>query len=253
MKVISLGLGVQSTALYLLSATGRFERADYAIFSDLGAERKQTYENLRILQGMELPIPIIVTENNLYRDILNQRTSTGHRFVSIPAFTIKGGMLWRQCTNEYKIRPVQREVRKLFGLRRGQRMRPVEIWLGISVDEADRMKPSPDYNVTNRFPLIELGLSRRDCAEILKEFGVPAAKSSCVFCPYQADASWKEIMSDPDSKEKALAADEAIRDMTARGIDDQVFLHVSRKPLKDVDFDKQGELFSEECSGYCFL
>ena len=46
MKVISLGLGVQSTALYLMSSSGAVERADYAIFSDPGAEHPKTYELL---------------------------------------------------------------------------------------------------------------------------------------------------------------------------------------------------------------
>jgi hypothetical protein len=60
-------------------------------------------------------------------------------------------------------------------------------------------------------------------------------------------------MSNPETREKAILADRAIRDMTARGVNDKAYLHVSRTPLETVDFDKQGELFSEECSGYCFL
>jgi len=39
MKVISLGLGVQSTALYYMSSMGELPRADYAIFADTGGEK----------------------------------------------------------------------------------------------------------------------------------------------------------------------------------------------------------------------
>ena len=34
MKVISLGLGVQSTAVYMMSSLGRLPRADHAVFAD---------------------------------------------------------------------------------------------------------------------------------------------------------------------------------------------------------------------------
>ena len=41
----------------------------------------------------------------------------------------------------------------------------VELWLGISTDEAIRMKPSRDRWIQNRYPLIEAGMSRRDCMD----------------------------------------------------------------------------------------
>ena len=44
MKIISLGLGVQSTAMYLMSSLGYIDRADYAIFADPGAELPDTYK-----------------------------------------------------------------------------------------------------------------------------------------------------------------------------------------------------------------
>ena len=44
MKIISLGLGVQSTAMYLMSSLGYIDRADYAIFADPGAELPDTYQ-----------------------------------------------------------------------------------------------------------------------------------------------------------------------------------------------------------------
>ena len=42
MRIISLGLGVQSTAMYLMSSLGYIDRADYAIFADPGAELPDT-------------------------------------------------------------------------------------------------------------------------------------------------------------------------------------------------------------------
>ena len=60
------------------------------------------------------------------------------------------------------------KIRELLGLRPRQRVpagTTVEMWLGISTDEAIRMKDSRDRWITNRYPLIEVGMSRRDCAD----------------------------------------------------------------------------------------
>lgn len=56
MRIISLGLGVQSTALYFLSSMGIIERADHAIFADPGAESQQTYDYLEFLKNGSLKI-----------------------------------------------------------------------------------------------------------------------------------------------------------------------------------------------------
>ena len=60
-------------------------------------------------------------------------------------------------------KPVRRRIRELLGLSRGQRVpveTTVELWLGISTDEAIRMKDSRDMRIVNRYPLIEAGMSR---------------------------------------------------------------------------------------------
>ena len=44
LKILSLGLGIQSTALYLMSSMGQIERYDYALFVDTGKEKTETYQ-----------------------------------------------------------------------------------------------------------------------------------------------------------------------------------------------------------------
>ena len=115
MKVISLGMGVQSTAMYMMSSKNIIERADHAVFADPGAELPRTYEILEYLQdwaSLNDGIPIHVTnERNLLKDIIKAQNS-GDRWASIPAFTESGGMIMRQCTGEYKIQPVIKKVRE---------------------------------------------------------------------------------------------------------------------------------------------
>ena len=53
LKIISLGVGTQSTTLYFMSSLGVLPRADYAIFSDPGAESIETYNYLNWLLDWE--------------------------------------------------------------------------------------------------------------------------------------------------------------------------------------------------------
>lgn len=57
---------------------------------------------------------------------------------------------------------------------------------------------------------------------------------------------------DPESFEKAVEVDEAIRDMSKRGKEEPIYIHRSCKPLKDVEFVDQQELFMCE-EGFCGL
>ena len=259
LKIISLGLGVQSTAVYLMSSTGVIDRADYAIFSDPGAEHQDTYDLEKWLVSWQKKndgIPIIVTrKKNLYKDIMQTQNSRGARFASIPAFSESGGMVRRQCTGEYKIQPVIQETRKLHGLKKRKWMKPTEMWLGISLDEIQRMKESQLYNIKYFYPLIYHRISRNDCVEFFKDNNFPVpVKSSCVFCPYHSNKFWKELYKENGYAWKmSVIVDKKIRKKhNMRG---EMYLHPSRKPLDEIDFtDDQLEMFEGyDCEGYCGL
>ena len=258
MKIISLGLGVQSTALYMMSSLGRIDRADHAIFADPGAELPQTYQILEYLTDWAKyndGIPIHVTdERNLYKDLLAQQNSQGKRFASIPAFTENGGMIRRQCTGEYKIQPVIKKTRELHGLKPRQRMPMTEMWLGITLDEIQRAKVSQLPRITYHYPLIDQRMDRADCIRFFKEKNFPVPpKSSCVFCPYHSNKNWKELKEKlPEQFEQAVQVDKAIRDSSNRGLKEPIYLHRSCTPLDRVDFGDQLELFMCE-EGFCGL
>ena len=258
MKIISLGLGVQSTAMYFLSSVNMIERADHAVFADPGAELPRTYEILEMLQDWAKynnGIPIHVTnERNLLQDIMKAQNSRGVRWASIPAFTESGGMIMRQCTGEYKIQPVIKKVRELHGLKPRQRMPKTEMWLGITLDEIQRMKISQLPRIDYIYPLIEQRMSRSDCMKTFKRFNFPIPpKSSCVFCPYHSDKNWKEIKEKlPEEWEKCVEIDNTNRDATKKGLNDKLYLHRSLTPLEKVQFADQQELFMCE-EGFCGL
>ena len=67
LRVLSLGAGVQSTVMALMTMTGEIkDKPDCAIFSDTGAEPKNVYEHLEWLTK-QLDYPVyIVSKGNLF-------------------------------------------------------------------------------------------------------------------------------------------------------------------------------------------
>jgi hypothetical protein len=174
-------------------------------------------------------------------------------FVVMPlfarTFTGRTRQLRRQCTGEYKIAPIIKKVRELVGRRRGiRRTQPpfVEMWIGISADERPtRCKPSHEPWITNRWPLRELGLTRRDCERwLLEHYGRRVPKSSCIACPYHDDRLWREIKRHrPAEWAEAVAFDRAIRRLPM--VQGECYVHRSCVPLDEVDLrtpEERGQL-----------
>lgn len=275
MKVISLGLGLQSTAMYFMSSLGELPRADVAIFADLGAEKSSTYAYLSYLlqwRDANMGVPLmVIREKNLYQDLLYQANSRGQRFASIPAYTRgfngRVGMLRRECTQEYKVFQIDKVIRRLQGLSRGQRTLPADVWVGITIDEADRMSeplfrwkthvyPFTDFSLTGdgRYGRLGWGMvrSRSDLHRWYEAHGLRVPeKSGCVFCPYRSNNDWLRMktQSRPDF-DRAVVIDHAIRDSTTKGIRQPAFVHKSLMPLERVQFDLS-DLWNDECTGYC--
>lgn len=265
LRVISLGAGVQSTTLALMAARGEIgPMPDAAIFADTGAEPAPVYRHLEWLER-QLPFPVYrVSAGNLRDEIIGAMAGSNRMDARPPFFTRTGGMLHRQCTQDYKILPITRKVRELVGLKKGQRgpKHPVvEQWIGISIDEAIRMKPSRLTFIRHRWPLIETGMSRAKCIQWCadRQYPVPP-KSACTFCPYTDNARWRDMkLNDPLSFADAVAVDKCIRPGVAgpkRPKGEQWFVHRDRKPLDEVDFSTledlgQLNLFLNECEGMC--
>lgn len=263
LRILSLGAGVQSTTLALMAAKGELPAPDCAIFADTGWEPRAVYEHLDRLTAA-LPFPVhIVSAGNIRDNIIAKGSSRAGRFAVVPWF-IKGSdgrpaMGTRQCTAHYKIEPLRRKVRELLGAGPRERVKGfAEVLIGISTDEASRMKPARVRYTINRWPLIDAGMSRWDCLRWLERAGWNAPKSSCIGCPFHSDAMWRDIRdNDPQAWADALAMDEQIRDGgSQRGIRGQQFMHRSCKPLADVDLrtdeDRgQANLFNMECEGMC--
>lgn len=237
--VLSLGAGVQSTTLALMAAHGETAMPDCAIFADTGWEPREVYDHLTRLEAL-LPFPVIRVNGGDIRE-----TIASDRYDPIPWY-VEGGIGRRQCTKVYKLYPIRRKVREMLG---GKTPRGgCQMLIGISRDEAHRMKPSTVAYIVNKWPLVELGITRQDCRRKLERWGVVAPRSACCGCPFRSDADWQEHRKQPEWSETVAISHR----LAATG----QFMHRSLKPLDEVDLRSHAErgqpdLFGNECEGMC--
>ena len=265
--ILSLGAGVQSSALALMAAAGEVTPMPVAaIFADTQAEPASVYKWLDWLET-KLPFPVHrISQGNLTTMSLRLRTAveSGKTYTkhSIPAF-IKGplgeGLLMRQCTQDFKIDPIIREIAKI---RKGVPGKPSVIqWIGISVDESRRMKGSRVSYVTNRWPLVDRGVTREGCMRWMKERGFPEPpRSACVYCPYHSDSEWRRLKeTEPEAFERAVQYEGDMQRVIGQvtGVTGTPWLHRSCQPLGSIQFAaaaspaEEQQFFNLECEGMC--
>lgn len=268
-QYLSLGAGVQSSTLALMAAAGEVgPMPKGAIFADTQAEPASVYKWLDWLEK-QLPFPVYrVTKGSLTEDSIRIHKRTRRDGVRvqglIPAFVLKKngetGILGRSCTADYKVQQIMRKLRKLESVSRGEKNIRLVQWIGISSDEATRMKPSRDAWYAIRWPLIELGMSRHHCLDWMKKRGFPVPpRSACIYCPFHSDAEWRRLRDkEPEEFTKAVIFERDLQ--KAHAVDDcrkgVPFLHSSAIPLDKVDFSTdedhgQQMLFQNECEGMC--
>lgn len=264
--VISLGAGVQSSTMALMAAHGEITPMPVAaIFADTQAEPASVYRWLDWLEK-QLPYPVIrVSKGNLTEvslKIRDKKDGTGRWAKSVlPTFVANPdgtrGILQRQCTYDYKVLPLVREALKLM---KSNKADSVVQWIGISWDEAMRMKPSREPRILHRWPLIEKEMKRHHCLSWMSEHGYPKPpRSACIYCPFHSDAEWRRLKDEePEEWAKAVKFEKDLQTVKAacRNLAGLPYLHSSLKPLDTVDLSTdvergQGILWGNECLGMC--
>ena len=240
LTVISLGGGVQfpdrsrgqASVKALMASERDYDRTpDCAIFADTLWEPPSVYKHVEWFK-VQVRFPLYVVDSlplarhggRTFREDVKALTNhSGSRsYVDIPVYP-KGrngeinGIGRRQCTANYKIRPIRSKIRELLGPRKGRRVPSgtmVELWLGISTDEAVHTKNSHEKWMANRHPLIETGKSRQDCIDWwTARYDRPLERSACVACPFQSRQRWVETKHRwPELFAEAVETDAKMRD-----------------------------------------
>lgn len=246
LRIISLGAGVQSTTMLLMSLYGELPRVEHAIFADTQDEPAEVYRHLDKLETECVKYGVTlhrVTKGRLSEFLFGGYRGKPEGFCHLPTMGTRGGMGNRACTVDFKISPIRAKVQELRGKRK------CELWIGISLDEVHRMKESQVGYIVNLWPLVDRRMSRHDCIRWLAAKGWSAVKSSCTYCPFHGTAEWRRVKGMPEEWAKVIEID---RQLNKRG----EYLHRSLKPIDQVDFTTEEErgqmsLFGNECEGVC--
>lgn len=243
----SYGGGTQSVAIAVLVAQGKLPKPECIVIADTGREASETWEYtdkyIRPLLDIEVAS----------HDLANVDLYHKGGMLLLPAWTKPKGQLRTFCSTEWKKLVIRRYLRS-----RGYGPKtPVTCWMGISMDEVGRVKPSGVRWQELAYPLLDLRLKRADCYRIVEEFGLPRPpKSSCWMCPWRRNSQWRRLRDHyPGDFQKAVELDEKMRIY-----DSNVYLHDSRQPLRDVDLgkpDKPEDFLLGEVggcdSGHCWV
>ena len=271
LDAIAYGGGVQSTAMGVLASQGHID-CRTMLFSNVGDDSEHPAS---LVYVREVATPwfaergIEVVELHRHRrdgtpeTLMGRLTKEGSRSLPIPVRMSNGAPGTRSCTADFKIRVIAKWA-KSHG---ANAARPWRIGIGISTDEMHRAnnRRQADHERTV-YPLLDLGLDRSACAQLIRDAGLPVPpKSSCWFCPFHRPQVWAEMRRDtPDLFEKSARLEDLLnrrRDTLGK---DHVYLTRFARPLRDAIKPAQDALFDvddfatagdfEECDeGVCFV
>ena len=242
LTVLSFGGGQDSTALlykYVYDAQfkARYAPNDFlVIMSDTGDEHPQTYDHVKEVKtfcdthGIEF---IHITPDMGYH---------AESWQSLRGFyNLKGGCgskaFPKTCTDRLKITPIYKALEdylgKKYGVKVGRKKGfyqfadhhgKIKMLIGISKGEEKRMMTGEDstkwrrVSVDTIYPLVDLGLDRKDCQDYIASVGHPVPMpSNCILCPFASEvellwlskfmpndyADWVRIESVKIAKEKS--------------------------------------------------
>lgn len=179
----------------------------------------------------------------------------------IPVYGWSGAPMSRSCTADHKIKVLGKWIKANVP----KEQLPCDVMIGISVDEIERANRGKDEKWECRhYPLLDLGLRRSDCVEIIKDAGLPVPpKSSCFFCPFHSLKTWSELRRDePELFDRAVELENTlIQRRVARGME-PVYLTRKAKPIAEAIVEAGPTLFPTNdgvfnnggCDeGYCWL
>lgn len=193
-----------------------------------------------------LPLSILTVTSTMkstpvLRDFGERRT------ISIPWWTLRDdghkSRMPRNCTIDYKVERISKFIRwDVLGYKKGQRLRPEdekahEMHMGFSAEEQNRCKENPNRMFINKFPLVDMGLTRADnYAYIRDAWGLETKASSCCFCPFHKNYFYRYLKVNlPQTYEKLLEVDDLLRDKNPKPpMESDLFISRSRKRLEDL-------------------
>jgi 3'-phosphoadenosine 5'-phosphosulfate sulfotransferase (PAPS reductase)/FAD synthetase len=239
-KYISFSGGVESTTMYVLYGKGAT-----AIWVDTGAEHEEMYQRIdyaesKIKELHNGDFELIRLKANVkykgeyYQDLEEY----------ITAIKFMPSQQRRFCTIEFKIKPIDNFLSQ----------EECELLIGFNFDEQGRTgNLEKQSNIKYSYPLIDDGLTRDDCEDILKlhnlhpEFPVYMLRGGCRMCFFKSEKEYKALYHlNRKEFDEVLAFEEKIQDQRKK------FYSImgNGKSLRQLAQECDSELFKDTKSLY---
>tara|TARA_Y100000114_G_scaffold44845_1_gene40559 strand:- start:1050 stop:1844 length:795 start_codon:yes stop_codon:yes gene_type:complete len=191
MRILSFGGGVDSSAILTHHLFESSLNIDHVIFADTGAESSATYENVEFFKSLcekaDLPFTVVRKDGESITEWVT-------RLGIVPVLPGAAHV----CSKKFKGDVIQKYVDQKYA------DQEITYLIGIELNETHRTarftKPKNDGN-HYEYPLIDLGLDRDACLDLLAKHQIKVVKSSCVFCPFMSVKEIKDIRQDKQAWE----------------------------------------------------
>ncbi len=242
------------------------------VTADPGMENSNTYDYIAEMRErfIDKGFDHRVVKTDLYGNFLDAVERKDTRF-DLPPFwtknrnTGKKGRLMQKCTGAYKIAPMQRTVRQklheVAGIKpscKRFQQNCVRTWIGFSKDEVSRIKEPKQKYIWLQYPLVALGMTKKDVADYYKKINRPLPpRSVCNACFANDVSHFKEMYENrPSDWEQAVAVDDACRDLSFMRVTDECYVSSTLKSLRQLRDEgfpgsKKPDIMCQ--TGFCFL
>ena len=241
---LSFGGGVNSVAMHLyLLEHGKGHGIDdfESIFVDHETDWPETYSYLAEFQDFlkrrgDRPVTVLKPDAGTIEKKRFANLYDYFHFKQTFPTRGQGAGHGRTCTHRFKITPIYKYVES-----------PCFMLIGFDAGEAHRATINTHNGVENRYPLIEAGITRYGCKEIIDNWGLKQPmKSGCYICPFQTPHQYKELRTiHPDLFCKAEQLEKRYMERRTNEGKQPLFL-VGNGRLKSVVEEDQLKLFKQD-------
>jgi 3'-phosphoadenosine 5'-phosphosulfate sulfotransferase (PAPS reductase)/FAD synthetase len=232
-KFISFSGGVESTTMAILYGKGA-----KLIWVDTGGEHKELYERIdkveEYLYKLHKGDIELIRLKGAYKVLGEIKTSLEDAIVAKKFFP---SAMRRYCTAYFKIKPIDEFL---------QQQDECELMIGFNADEEGRTgNLEAMKNVAYTYPLIEGGLDRNDCEEILKlhglhpNFPIYMNRGGCKFCFFKSEKEYKAMYHlDRETFEEVAELERKLQDKR----DKHYAIQSNGKPMHQIAAEAQSEI-----------
>ena len=237
---ISFSGGVESTTMCIL-----YGKNAKGVWCDTGAEHEMMYERINEVESRIRKIHPDFGIIRIYPKVKASGKTANTLLEAVLLWKFMPSPLKRYCTKDFKVKPIDRFLKDQGNCR---------LLIGLNSDETGRVgNLGLNKNVKYEYPLVEDGLNRGDCEDILNIYGLhpnfPAymGRGGCSMCFFKSEKEYKAMFYQNNQEFiRMLEFEKQYQDKRRRTYS----IMSSGKTLSQLAEECKNELFKDEILSY---